>query len=179
MAATTLIGSAFLTATTESLLHKLASSEFIDYVKCSKLNLLKLTVFETSLLTLRSVLHDAEQKQFFDSEVKQWMHELYDAISVADNLIDEIGYDSLQCKVENTQPDHDFTFNCRLMLMCLRLQRFVQQIDIIGLQSVSGRVSYRMCSNSVVNDSVIIGKEELQSHFRQLRHMKGYFKEVL
>ncbi|GAU38262.1 hypothetical protein TSUD_119420 [Trifolium subterraneum] len=155
MAATTLVGSAFLTATIESLLHKLASSEFIDYIKCSKLNLLKLTVFETSLLTLHSVLHDAEQKQFFDPKVKQWMYELYDAISVADNLIDEIGYDSLQCKVENTQPDHDFTFNYRLMLMCLRLQHFVQQIDIIGLQSVSVRVSYRMCSNS---DSVIIGR---------------------
>ncbi|WJX30879.1 hypothetical protein P8452_19370 [Trifolium repens] len=155
MTATTLLGSAFLTATIESLLHKLASSEFIDYVKCSKLNLLKLTVFETSLLTLRSVLHDAEQKQFFDSEVKQWMHELYDAISVADNLIDEIGYDSLQCKVENTQPDHDFTFNYRLMLMCLRLQRFVKQIDFIGLQSVSGKEELQCHFRSLVNQSIL------------------------
>jgi len=63
-----MFGSAFLTATIEDLLHKLASSAFIDYVKYTNLNLLKLTVFETSLLTLRSVLHDADQKQFFKVE---------------------------------------------------------------------------------------------------------------
>jgi len=58
---------------------------------------------------------------------------------------------------ENTQPEQDF--NYPLKLMCLRLQHFVQQIDILRLQSVSARVSfYRMRSNSVVNESVMVGR---------------------
>ncbi|CAK8565142.1 unnamed protein product [Lathyrus sativus] len=162
MAATPLVGSAFLSATVEDLLLRLASPDFTDYITSSKLNILKLTVFETSLLTLHSVLPDAEQKQFFNPDVKQWMDELYDAISVADDLIDEIGYYSLQCKVENTQPDHeiDCISNCRLNFMNLSLQRFVRWIDFIGLQSVSRRVSCRIRLNSVLNESFIVGRED-------------------
>ncbi|CAL5201622.1 unnamed protein product [Lathyrus oleraceus] len=162
MAATPLVGSAFLSATVEDLLLRLASPDFIDYITSSRLNILKLTVFETSLLTLHSVLPDAEKKQFFNPIVKQWMDELYDAISVADDLIDGIGYYSLQCKVENTQPVHelDFTSNFRLNLMNLRLQRFVQRIDFIGLQSVSRRVSCRIPSSSVLNESFIVGRKD-------------------
>ncbi|CAK8564994.1 unnamed protein product [Lathyrus sativus] len=162
MSATPLVGSAFLSATVEDLLLRLASPDFVDYITSSKLSILKLTVFETSLLTLHSVLPDAEQKQFFNPDVKQWMDKLYDAISVADDLIDEIGYDSLQCKVENTQPEHDFdcTSNYSLNLTNLRLQHFVQQIDFIGLQSVSRRVSCRIRSNSVLNESFIVGRED-------------------
>ncbi|WJX25681.1 hypothetical protein P8452_14697 [Trifolium repens] len=159
-ATTTLVGNAFLTATIETLLHKLASEDFIDYIKRSNLSVLKLTVFETSLLALHSVLHDAENKQFFNLEVKQWMDELYNVISVADDLIDEIGYRSLQCKVENTQPQQDLEFNYQLKSMCLSLHHFVQQIDVIGLQSVSGRVSYSMVSSSVVNESFIVGRKD-------------------
>ncbi|XP_058760402.1 putative disease resistance RPP13-like protein 1 [Vicia villosa] len=164
MAATALVGSAFLSATVEDLLLRLASSEFIDYITSSKLNLLKLTVFETSLLTLNSVLPDAERKQFFNPAVKQWMDELYDVISDADDLIDEIGYDLIKCKVKYTQPKHDFTFDYRLKFMNLRLQRFVHRIRFIGLQSVSGRVSCRMRSSSgsssVLNESFIVGRED-------------------
>ncbi|XP_058721461.1 putative disease resistance RPP13-like protein 1 [Vicia villosa] len=166
MAATALVGSAFLSATVEDLLLRLASSEFIDYITSSKLNLLKLTVFETSLLTLNSVLPDAERKQFFNPAVKQWMDELYVVISDADDLIDEVGYDLMQCKVENAQPKHDFTFDYRLKFMNLRLQRFVQRIDFVGLQSVNGRVSCRMRSSSgsssVLNESFIVGREDDQ-----------------
>ncbi|KAL5078127.1 hypothetical protein RYX36_017111 [Vicia faba] len=160
MAAKALIGSAFLTATVEDLLLRLSSPDFIDYITSSRLNLLKLTVFETSLLTLHSVLPDAERKHFFNPSLKQWMDELYDAISLADDLIDEIGYDSMQCKVHNTQPDHHFFFNFRLNLINLRLQRFVQRIPITGLQSTIGRVSRRISSSSVLNESFIVGRED-------------------
>ncbi|CAK8564995.1 unnamed protein product [Lathyrus sativus] len=162
MAAKPLVGSAFLSATVEDLLLRLASPDFVDYIKSSSLNILKLTVFETLLLTLHSVLPDAEQKQFFNPDVKQWMVKLYNAISFADDLIDELGYDSLQRKVENTQPRRDFDviYNNSLYVMNLRLQDFVQQIDFIGLQSVSRRVSCRIRSNSVLNESFIVGRED-------------------
>ena len=154
-----MVEGAFLSATVESLLHKLASSEFTDYIKYSELNILKLTVFVTTLLTLRSVLHDAEQKQFFNPKIKQWMNELYDAISVSEDLLDEIGYDSLRCKVENTPPESGFMFDDQMRIVCQRLQGFVRPIDALGLRPVSGWVSGSNTS-SVVNESVIIGREE-------------------
>jgi hypothetical protein len=160
MDATTSVASAFLSATVESLLQKLASPELIDYVKYSHLNVLKLTVLETKLLTLHSVLHDAEQKQFFNPEVKQWLDELYNVISTAEDLFDEIGYSYLQCKVENTQSQHDFEYNSEIAMICQKLQGFAEQIEILGLQSVSVRVSVRMCSNSVENETVIVGRKD-------------------
>jgi hypothetical protein len=160
MDAATSVASAFLSATVESLLRKLASPELIDYVKYSHLNVLKLTVLETKLLTLHSVLHDAEQKQFFNPEVKQWLDELYNVISTAEDLFDEIGYSYLQCKVENTQSQHDFEYNSEIAMICQKLQGFAEQIEILGLQSVSVRVSVRMCSNSVENETVIVGRKD-------------------
>ncbi|PNY05168.1 CC-NBS-LRR resistance protein [Trifolium pratense] len=161
MDATTSVASAFLSATVESLLQKLASSELIDYVKYSHLNILKLTVLETKLLTLHSVLHDAEHKQFFNPEVKNWLDELYDVISTAEDLFDEIGYSYLQCKVENTQSQHDFEYNSDIAMICQKLQGFAEQIEILGLQSVtvSVRVSVKMCSNLVGNETVVVGRK--------------------
>ncbi|XP_058721458.1 putative disease resistance RPP13-like protein 1 [Vicia villosa] len=157
------LGGAFLPATVESLLHKLASSDFIHYLKYSHMNILKLTVFETKLLTLHSVLLDADHKQFFNPKIKKWMNKLYDTVSDAEDLIDEIGYDSLRCKVQNTQPRLGFMFDFKLKMICDRLQRFVQQIDTLGLQSVSVRVSLdKTLSSSMVNvnDSVIVGRKD-------------------
>ncbi|MCI60526.1 putative CC-NBS-LRR resistance protein, partial [Trifolium medium] len=88
---------------------------------------LKLTVLETKLLTLHSVLQDAEQKQFFNPEVKQWLDELYDVVSTAEDLFDEIGYSYLQCKVENTQSLHDFEYNSEMAIICLKLQALAEQ----------------------------------------------------
>jgi hypothetical protein len=45
--------------------------------------------------------------------------------------------------------------------MCKRLQTFVQQKDILGLQrTVSGRLSRRTPSSSVVNESVTVGRND-------------------
>jgi len=160
MAETTLLGDAFLTATVEDLLHKLASSDFIDYIKYSNLNLLKLTVLETKLLTLRPVLHDAQQKQLFNPKIKQWADELYDTISTAEDLFDVIGYDSLRCKVENTQPGNDSMFNFQISMICQMLQGFVQQIVVLGLRCLLCVSDSFSPSNSVVNESVIVGRRD-------------------
>ncbi|WJX36794.1 hypothetical protein P8452_24633 [Trifolium repens] len=166
MDATTSVASAFLSATVESLLHKLASPELIDYVKYSHLNVLKLTVLETKLLTLHSVLHDAEQKQFFNPEVKQWLDELYNVISTAEDLFDEIGYSYLQCKVENTQSQHDFEYNSEIAMICQKLQGFAEQIEILGLQSRKGRIALPF----QVRKNKLISKVLLSYFIRSVRH---------
>jgi putative protein kinase ArgK-like GTPase of G3E family len=45
-------------------------------------------------------------------------------------------------------------------MICQKLQGFAEQIEILCLQSVSVRVSVRMCSNSVENETVIVGRKD-------------------
>jgi len=60
-------------------------------------------------------------------------------------------YDSVPCN-----------FNFEIKVICPRLQLFVQQIDILGFQSVRDRVSVRMRMRVSVrmNDSVVIGRKD-------------------
>jgi hypothetical protein len=51
--------------------------------------------------------------------------------------------------------------NSKMEKMCKRLLTFVQQKDILGLQrTVSGRVSCRTPSSTVVNESVMVGRND-------------------
>jgi len=62
-ASATMIGGAFLSATVQTLVEKLASTEFLDYIKNTELNVSLLRQLKTTLLTLQVVLDDAEEKQ--------------------------------------------------------------------------------------------------------------------
>ncbi|PNY14340.1 CC-NBS-LRR resistance protein, partial [Trifolium pratense] len=101
--AATMIGGAFLSATVQTLVEKLASKEFLDYITNTKLNVSLLRQLKTTLLTLQAVLDDAEEKQINNPSVKQWLDDLKDAVFDAEDLLNQISYDSLRCKVENTQ----------------------------------------------------------------------------
>ncbi|AES69818.1 LRR and NB-ARC domain disease resistance protein [Medicago truncatula] len=174
--AATLVGGAFLSATVQTLVEKLASQEFCDYIRNTKLNSSLLAELETTLLALQAVLDDAEQKQITNTAVKQWMDQLKDAIYDAEDLLNQINYDSLRCKVEKIQSENMTNqvwnlFSCpfknlygeinsQMKIMCQRLQLFAQQRDILGLQTVSGRVSLRTPSSSMVNESVMVGRKD-------------------
>lgn len=100
--AATLVGSAFLSASVQTIMERLTSSEFRDFIINKKLNVSLLRQLEITLLTLHAVLDDAEKKQINNLAVKQWLDELKDAIFDAEDLINQISYDSLRCKVENS-----------------------------------------------------------------------------
>ncbi|WJX36834.1 hypothetical protein P8452_24672 [Trifolium repens] len=170
--AATMIGGAFLSATVQTLVEKLASKEFLDYIKNTKLNVSLLKQLETTLLTLQAVMDDAEEKQINNPSVKQWLDNLKDAVFDAEDLLNQISYDSLRCKVESTQvgsktnqvwnflssPFKNFygEINSQMKIMCERLQLFAQHKDIRGLQTKSARVSRRTASSSVGNESVML-----------------------
>ncbi|KEH18858.1 putative P-loop containing nucleoside triphosphate hydrolase, leucine-rich repeat domain, L [Medicago truncatula] len=173
--AAALIGGAFLSASVQTLMDKLTSTEFRDYITKTKLNESLMEEMETTLLALEVVLDDAEEKQILQPKIKQWLDRLKDAIFDAEDLLNEISYDALRCKVEKKQ-DGNITdqfwnllstknsngeSNSEMEKICKRLQTFVQQSNILGLQrTVRGRVSRRTPSSSVVNESVMVGRNE-------------------
>ncbi|CAK8542436.1 unnamed protein product [Lathyrus sativus] len=170
MAATsTTVGSAFLSAPIQTMIDKLTSKDFQDYANNNKLSLSLVTQLQTALLTLAPVLDDAEKKQIHCPGIRKWLDELKDAIFDAEDLLNQISYDSLRCKVRN--PGWNFLsslfntsedFNSQLKTACERLQLFAQQIDNLGLQTVSHKVlptAYRRSTTiSSVNESFIVGR---------------------
>ncbi|PNX95461.1 NBS-LRR resistance protein [Trifolium pratense] len=165
--AAAVVGGAFLAATIQTIADKLTSSEFRGFIRNTKFNSSLLSELKTTLFALQAVLVDAEQKQFNNLPVKQWLDDLKDAIFDAEDLLNLISYDAQRCKVENTPVDQLWNLpsyikiNSKMEKMCKRLQTFVQQKDILGLQrAVRGRISRRTPSSSVVNESVMAGRND-------------------
>ncbi|AES69687.1 putative P-loop containing nucleoside triphosphate hydrolase, leucine-rich repeat domain, L [Medicago truncatula] len=177
--AAALVGGAFLSASVQTLMDKLTSPEFRDYFTRTELNESLMYEMETSLLTLEVVLDDAEEKQILKPRIKQWLDRLKDAIYDAEDLLNQISYNALRCKLEKKQAinsemekitdqfqnllsttNSNEEINSEMEKICKRLQTFVQQSTAIGLQhTVSGRVSHRLPSSSVVNESLMVGRK--------------------
>ncbi|XP_050882107.1 putative disease resistance RPP13-like protein 1 isoform X3 [Lathyrus oleraceus] len=174
--AATIIGSAFLSATVQNLVEKLASKEFLDYFKKTKFDDSLLEQLGQTLLTIQPVLDAAEEKQINTPSVKQWLDGLKDALYDAEDLLNQISYDSLQCQMENTQAASktkqvwNFFFspstnnyeeiNSQMKKMCLNLKHFAENKDIISLQTKSVGVSRRTPSTPMFNESVMVGRKD-------------------
>ncbi|KAK9938864.1 hypothetical protein M0R45_015579 [Rubus argutus] len=91
------VGGAFL----EEVFDKMYSREVKDFIQGKKFTevLLK-NVLKITLLSVNAVLDDAEEKQISNSDVKQWLGELKEAIYDAEDLLNEIKIEALSCKVE-------------------------------------------------------------------------------
>ena len=98
--AAAVVGEAFLSASLQTLLDRITSTEFRDFMKNRKLNVSLLDELKLTLLTLDAVLNDAEEKQITSATVKEWLEELKDAIYDAEDLLDEINTKSLKSNVE-------------------------------------------------------------------------------
>ena len=59
----------------------------------------KLSELEDTLLTIRAVLADAEEKQVHSNQVKAWLSRLEDVVYEADDLMDEISTEALRREV--------------------------------------------------------------------------------
>ncbi|GMY22699.1 putative disease resistance rpp13-like protein 1 [Fagus crenata] len=95
-----LVGGAFLSAFLQVAFDRVASREVLDYLKGRKLIDGLLQKLKIELMSADAVLIDAEEKQITNPAVKKWLDELKDAVYVADDLLDEIAYEALRCKLE-------------------------------------------------------------------------------
>ncbi|KAI8014886.1 putative disease resistance RPP13-like protein 1 [Camellia lanceoleosa] len=95
-----LVGGAFLSATLQVLFDRLASREVINVFRGRKDGDRLLNKLNLSLLELRAVLNDAENKQITNPSVKECAEEFKDVIYHADDLVDEIATEALRSKSE-------------------------------------------------------------------------------
>ncbi|KAK7401000.1 hypothetical protein VNO78_12309 [Psophocarpus tetragonolobus] len=169
-----MVGEALISASVEILIKRIASREFRDFFSRRKLNVSILDELKIKLLALNVVLNDAEEKQITDPAVKEWLDELKDAVLDAEDLLDEVNTDALRCKVEGesktftTKVRSVFSssfknfyrsINSKLEAISGRLENFVRQKDILGLQNVTRRVSCRTVTDSLV-ESVVVARED-------------------
>ena len=94
------VGGAFLSAFLQVAFDRVASREVLDYLNGRKLIDRLVKKLKIELVSAGAVLNDAENKQITDPAVKKWLDELKDAVYVADDILDEISYEALRCKLE-------------------------------------------------------------------------------
>lgn len=118
----------------------------------------------------------SEKKQFLHPDIKNWLDELKDAIYDAEDLLNQISYDSMRCKVTsqvlnflsslfNTNAD----INSQIEKAYERLQLFAQHIETIGLQTVSHRVLRTTRTSLLVDDdSVVVGRYDDKCQIKEM-----------
>ncbi|XP_021812978.1 putative disease resistance RPP13-like protein 1 [Prunus avium] len=171
-----LVGEAFLSASVQVLCDKIGSREFRDLFRGKKLDESLVKKLKITLLSLNAVLNDAEEKQFTNTYVKEWLDELQDAVFDADDLLDEINAEVLRCKVEaefQTVTNQVLNFfstslnpfyqgmNGRIEELLERLEHLAKQKDVLGLREgvVGGKVSQRTPTTSLVDESCVYGRD--------------------
>ncbi|XP_050386389.1 putative disease resistance RPP13-like protein 1 [Argentina anserina] len=93
------LGEAFLSAFLQVLFDRLASNEFLDLLCGRKYDDLP-EKLKITLLTVTMLLSDAEEKQFYNTAVRKWLHMTKDAPYDAEDILDELATEALAFKME-------------------------------------------------------------------------------
>ncbi|XVF83204.1 hypothetical protein PTKIN_Ptkin16aG0115100 [Pterospermum kingtungense] len=90
-----------LSAALQVLFDRMASQEFMDFIRGNKLNDGLLNELKPTLISVYALWDAAEEKQFTDENVKRWLAELKDAVYDAEDLLDEIATEAARSKLES------------------------------------------------------------------------------
>ncbi|KAM2000083.1 hypothetical protein PS2_007093 [Malus domestica] len=83
------VGGVFLSSFLFVLFDRLARP-VVDFIHGQKITRRLLKKLKIKLFSVNSVLNDAEEKQFENPAVREWLDELKDVLYAADDLLDEI-----------------------------------------------------------------------------------------
>ncbi|OWM69212.1 hypothetical protein CDL15_Pgr025399 [Punica granatum] len=146
-----LVGGAFLAASLQVLLDKLASHGIGDYIWGRKLEegrlVKKLTV---TLLSVEAMLHDALKKRTPNSAVTEWLSELQSTINEAQSLLNEIA-----AQGSNDKPRSRSSRSKAIREILERLEHMSRQKDVLDLIELS----YILPTTSIpVHESDVVGR---------------------
>ncbi|KAF3436957.1 hypothetical protein FNV43_RR19710 [Rhamnella rubrinervis] len=171
-----MVGGALLSASLQVLFDRMASQEFVDFVRGKKLDSEKLNELKRKLKSAKAVINDAEEKQIRNPDVKDWLDELKEAIFDAEDLVDQINTEVLRHKLEgkygssssqvlkrfrNTFSDCAFNKNVdkKMEEIVRKLSLSLRQKETLGLkEGVQYRPSGSLPSTSLVEASGVYGR---------------------
>nr|POF00446.1 putative disease resistance rpp13-like protein 1 [Quercus suber] len=181
------LGQALATSLIKVALGRLASPEVIDYFKGRKLDDELLRKLKVMLLSAESVLIDAEEKQFTNPAVKNWLDELKDVVYVADDLLDEIATEALRSKseaefqtctskvwrfVSTSVSSFDKKIQSKLKNILSILQIIIEQKNVHNLKVVAGGVPLpsRQLTTSCPEEYGVYGRDiDKEEIFKKLQ----------
>ncbi|KAL2553298.1 putative disease resistance RPP13-like protein 1 [Forsythia ovata] len=177
------IGEVFLGAFVTVLLERLASRELLKFLRPSGIDA-QLKKWRRTLLMIKDVLTDAENKQTMYETVKEWLIDLEDLAYDLDDLVDKLNTENVQRKLmendeESTSQVQKFlsTFsnnlsdfisergiNSELQDINERLEDLAEQISMLSLvmnvKGSSDKTGERLQLTSVVEESEVHGREK-------------------
>ncbi|KAJ4848840.1 hypothetical protein Tsubulata_037990 [Turnera subulata] len=180
-----MVGGAFLSGLFNVLLERLASREVLDFFTATKLDHRLLKKLQITMISVNGLLDDAEEKQISRPAVVRWLDELKDAAYQADDLLDEIAYESIRLEAEagggggggqvrkflsalnprNYKGKREI--NERLEEIYEILEHLVQQKGVLGLiekniisHVLPSSTTSRLPTTSLVDESVVYGRND-------------------
>ncbi|WCJ19472.1 NB-ARC domain-containing disease resistance protein [Euphorbia peplus] len=172
------IGGAFLSAFCNVLLERMATREFLDFIKGRKINDNLFKKLKARMLSVNEVLDDAEDKHITYIGVRKWLDELKDALYDADDFVDEVAYEVLRSKIRagsqryGDQMRNFFSsrnpfrkgMDDRLSEILDSLESLVRQKDDLSLTKGSGEKfkppSHMTATTSLVEASGVYGRDD-------------------
>ncbi|XP_059440432.1 putative disease resistance RPP13-like protein 1 [Corylus avellana] len=153
----------------------MASGDFVDFFRGRELNEGLLHKLKIALLSVNALLEDAEEKQLTKPAVKVWLEESKDAVYDAEDILDEIATESLQCKLDaefqttsskvrksiSTFLGHFVkVIEPKIKELLDKLENLAKQKDVLGLkEGVGGESPKRLPTTSLVEESGIFGRD--------------------
>lgn len=168
------IGEAFLSAFLQVLFDRLASNEVVGLLCGRKYDDL-LDKLKVTLLTVTTLLNDAEEKQFYKVAVKKWLHMTKNALYDAEDLLDDLASEALACKAAAESPattKQVWNWNRistslspssrgiehKLLKIIERLELIAQYKNVLGLKDNVLAFRHRSPTTSLVDESCVYGR---------------------
>ncbi|ESW05684.1 hypothetical protein PHAVU_011G200800 [Phaseolus vulgaris] len=158
------------------------ASRFVDIFRARKHKKKQLSDLKMKLLAIDAVAFDAEQKQFTDPRVRDWLLRAKDVVFDAEDLLEEIDYElsksrqveaesqSATNKVWNSLKSSFVTFfeneiESKMEQVIEDLEDLATQSEFLGLKKTSGvgvgsGSSSKLTYTSLPNESVIYGRDD-------------------
>ncbi|TYJ36645.1 hypothetical protein E1A91_A05G321300v1 [Gossypium mustelinum] len=180
-----MVGEAFLSASIEVLLDRIVSGDVPRLIKGKKLEAVLLKKLKPTLMSVKAVLDDTENKQITNPNVKSWTDELKDAIYDAEDLLDEISTEALWNKIESEyqttamkqvrsffssfNPFND-GMQSKLEDILGRLDNILNQKQILGLkENFKGENAFqRTPATCLVDESDFCGRDDEKEKIMKL-----------
>ncbi|KAK8299402.1 hypothetical protein V6Z12_D05G320700 [Gossypium hirsutum] len=180
-----MVGEAFLSASIEVLLDRIVSADVLRLIEGKKLEAVLLDKLKPTLMSVKAVLDDAENKQIANPNVKSWTDELKDAVYDAEDLLDEISTEALRNKIESeyqtTHMKQVISFfsslnpfkdgaQSKLDEILGRLDNLLNQKQILGLKenSEGEKAFQRTPATSLVDESDVCGRDDEKEEIMKL-----------